>query len=102
MMRGDENVARMPPVGTALPDPEGEFPPLRSVDEIPLRSNGRGPVTKKIQDAFFGLFDGSTEDRWGWLEPISSASESSSRIIIRRFPPLARLPGSTCCAASPC
>jgi branched-chain amino acid aminotransferase len=28
-------------------------------------------VTKKIQDAFFGLFTGKTEDKWGWLDPIN-------------------------------
>jgi hypothetical protein len=22
-----------------------------------------------LQKLFFGLFDGSTNDRWGWLEP---------------------------------
>jgi len=27
-------------------------------------------VTSQIQQAFFGLFDGSTKDSWGWLEPI--------------------------------
>ena len=27
-------------------------------------------VTSQIQKAFFGLFDGSTKDSWGWLEPI--------------------------------
>ena len=28
----------------------------------------RGPITTAIQQAFFGLFNGETEDRWGWLE----------------------------------
>ncbi|MGK9563844.1 hypothetical protein O6468_23805, partial [Salmonella enterica subsp. enterica] len=23
------------------------------------------------QDAFFGLFTGKTEDKWGWLDPIN-------------------------------
>ncbi len=31
----------------------------------------RGPVTKRIQEAFFGLFTGETEDKWGWLDPVS-------------------------------
>jgi len=25
-------------------------------------------VTERIQQAFFGLFDGRTEDKWGWLD----------------------------------
>jgi branched-chain amino acid aminotransferase len=45
-----------------------EITPVRSVDGIPVGAGGRGPVTAAIQRAFFGLFDGTTEDRWGWLE----------------------------------
>jgi branched-chain amino acid aminotransferase len=29
-----------------------------------------GPITRALQKAFFGLFKGETEDRWGWLEPL--------------------------------
>jgi branched-chain amino acid aminotransferase len=25
-------------------------------------------VTRGLREAFFGLFDGRTRDRWGWLE----------------------------------
>jgi branched-chain amino acid aminotransferase len=28
-----------------------------------------------LQKAFFGLFDGSTADRWGWLTPVEVAAE---------------------------
>jgi branched-chain amino acid aminotransferase len=24
-----------------------------------------------MQELFFGLFDGRTEDKWGWLEPVA-------------------------------
>ncbi len=65
-----------------------EITPIRSVDEIEISSGGgsagRGPITKQIQDAFFGLFDGTTEDRWGWLEPISAQAESQA--LIREAP----------------
>jgi branched-chain amino acid aminotransferase len=27
-----------------------------------------------LQKAFFGLFDGSTADRWGWLTPVEVAA----------------------------
>ncbi len=47
-----------------------EVTPVRSVDRIPIGTGSRGPVTKAIQDAFFGLFDGSTEDQWGWLDKV--------------------------------
>ncbi|MGD2168025.1 MAG: branched-chain amino acid transaminase [Gammaproteobacteria bacterium] len=50
-----------------------EVTPVRSVDRITVGNGRRGTVTERIQSAFFGLFDGTTEDRWGWLEPIRSA-----------------------------
>lgn len=50
-----------------------EVTPVRSVDRIEVGNGSRGPVTERLQSAFFGLFDGTTEDRWGWLEPISNS-----------------------------
>jgi branched-chain amino acid aminotransferase len=47
-----------------------EITPIRSVDGIAARCGGRGPVTKRIQELFHGLFKGTTPDRWGWLEPV--------------------------------
>ncbi|MEM9940780.1 MAG: branched-chain amino acid transaminase [Planctomycetota bacterium] len=47
-----------------------EVTPVRSVDGIEIGSGSRGPITEKIQAAFFGLFDGSTEDKHGWLDPV--------------------------------
>lgn len=49
--------------GTAV-----EVTPIRSVDRLPVGSGKRGPVTERIQQAFFGLFDGRTADQWGWLD----------------------------------
>ena len=51
--------------GTAV-----EITPIKSVDKITIGTGTRGPVTAQIQKAFFGLFDGSTEDSWGWLESV--------------------------------
>ena len=45
-----------------------EITPVRSVDHHVVRSGGRGPVTELLQKRFFGLFNGQTEDRWGWLQ----------------------------------
>jgi branched-chain amino acid aminotransferase len=44
-----------------------EITPVRSVDKLPVGNGGRGPITTAIQKTFFGLFNGETEDRWGWL-----------------------------------
>jgi branched-chain amino acid aminotransferase len=47
-----------------------EVTPVRSVDKIPVGEGKRGPITERLQKLFFGLFDGTTADRFGWLEPI--------------------------------
>ncbi len=48
-----------------------EITPIRSVDGRQIGSGTAGPVTRRIQELFFGLFDGSTKDTRGWLEPVS-------------------------------
>ena len=35
---------------------------------IATRANGPGPITKAVNKAFRGLFDGATPDKHGWLE----------------------------------
>lgn len=55
-----------------------EVTPVRSVDKITVGAGRRGPVTERIQQAFFGLFDGSTKDQWGWLEPILERHDDRS------------------------
>lgn len=47
-----------------------EITPIRSVDDIPTRAAGPGKITKRLIALFRGLFNGTTEDRFGWLEPI--------------------------------
>jgi branched-chain amino acid aminotransferase len=47
-----------------------EVTPVRSVDGISVGNGGRGPITQKVQQMFFGLFNGTTEDKWGWLTPV--------------------------------
>jgi branched-chain amino acid aminotransferase len=55
-----------------------EITPVRSVDKITVGSGKRGPITESLQDKFFGLFDGSTPDQWGWLEPIESSDNDQA------------------------
>jgi branched-chain amino acid aminotransferase len=47
-----------------------EVTPVRSVDRIEIGDGRRGEITAQLQDDFFGLFKGTTEDKWGWLEPV--------------------------------
>ena len=48
-----------------------EVTPVRSVDRMKVGAGSRGPVTERLQNAFFGLFNGQTEDKWGWLTPVN-------------------------------
>jgi branched-chain amino acid aminotransferase len=47
-----------------------EVTPVRQVDHMTIGNGGCGPLTKQIQDAFFGLFNGQTRDNHNWLEPL--------------------------------
>lgn len=47
-----------------------EITPIRSVDAIQIGEGRRGPVTARLQSAFFGLFSGETQDTEGWLERV--------------------------------
>jgi branched-chain amino acid aminotransferase len=47
-----------------------ELTPIRSVDRIEVGDGRRGPITKQLQEAFFGLFSGDTQDTESWLEGI--------------------------------
>src|SRR5580692_3196557 len=49
--------------GTAV-----EITAIRSVDRITIGSGRRGPITERLQQAFFGLFSGATSDKYGWLD----------------------------------
>jgi len=51
--------------GTAV-----EITPVRRIDHLPIGGGKRGPITHRIQSAFFGLFKGTTIDSWGWLEKV--------------------------------
>jgi branched-chain amino acid aminotransferase len=56
--------------GTAV-----EVTPVSSVDRIAVGSGERGPVTKALQDAFFGIVKGELPDRYGWLSPVPQGAK---------------------------
>lgn len=53
-----------------------EITPVKSVDRIAIGAGKRGPITEALQSAFFGLFNGKTPDKWGWLERCEETSSS--------------------------
>ena len=51
-----------------------EITPIRSVDRIPVGIGRRGPVTERLQKAFFSIVRGDVPDRHNWLTPIPVAT----------------------------
>jgi branched-chain amino acid aminotransferase len=49
-----------------------EVTPIRSVDKIQVGSGRRGPITERIQKAFFDIVSGRSEDPYGWLTPVTA------------------------------
>jgi branched-chain amino acid aminotransferase len=60
--------------GTAV-----EVTPITSVDRITVGSGEVGPVTKAIQQAFFGIVHGDVPDRHGWLTKVTRAAAAANR-----------------------
>ena len=52
-----------------------EITPIRSVDRITVGNGARGPVTEKIQRAFFDLVNGKSEDKHAWLTPVTKTRQ---------------------------
>jgi branched-chain amino acid aminotransferase len=51
-----------------------EITPVRSIDRIKVGGGARGPITKRVQDAFFAITSGKVPDRHGWLSPVGVAN----------------------------
>ena len=49
-----------------------EITPIRSVDRIKVGEGRRGPITEQLQKEFFGIVNGTSADRFGWLTPVKS------------------------------
>ncbi len=49
-----------------------EITPITSVDRIPVGDGRVGPVTRRLQEAFFDVIEGRERDRHGWLFPVEA------------------------------
>lgn len=52
-----------------------EVTPIRSVDKISVGNGVIGPITKRIQQEFYGIVRGEKADRYNWLTPVAVASK---------------------------
>jgi len=50
-----------------------EVTPIRSIDKIQVGGGARGPIAERLQERFFGMFDGTHADRYGWLTAVEPA-----------------------------
>lgn len=50
-----------------------EITPIRSIDKITIGPGHRGPITEKLQKAFFGIVNGTAPDKHGWLTTVPAA-----------------------------
>jgi branched-chain amino acid aminotransferase len=64
--------------GTAV-----EVTPVTSVDRIVVGKGERGPITKAIQDAFFGIVRGEQADRHRWLYAVPQAKRAAAAAAAR-------------------
>ncbi len=55
-----------------------EISPVRSVDQVAVGKQCPGPLTQRLQSAFFGLFNGQTDDIWKWLDVVAPQPAKSS------------------------
>ncbi|HET6973037.1 MAG TPA: branched-chain amino acid transaminase [Pyrinomonadaceae bacterium] len=55
-----------------------EVTPIRSVDRIPVGSGGRGPITAKIQKAFFEITKGERTAPGNWLTYVNSGKAAAA------------------------
>jgi branched-chain amino acid aminotransferase len=53
--------------GTAV-----EVTPIRSIDHIQIGKGSAGPITRKLQEAFFAITSGTKPDTHGWLTPVNA------------------------------
>jgi branched-chain amino acid aminotransferase len=51
-----------------------EITPIRSIDRITIGKGSRGPIAEQLQKAFFGVINGTRQDKYGWLTPCHVAA----------------------------
>src|ERR1700704_865710 len=52
-----------------------EVTPIRSVDKISVGQGVVGPITKSIQQEFYGIVRGEKADKYNWLTPVPVGSK---------------------------
>ena len=56
-----------------------EVTPIRSVDHVKVGRGRRGPITQALQERFYQVVTGQTEDKWGWLQYVNTPAAAATR-----------------------
>ena len=54
-----------------------EITPIRSVDRLQVGTGKPGPITKKVQEQFFGITSGELPDKYGWLTHVKQSEKTA-------------------------
>lgn len=54
-----------------------EITPIRSVDRLQVGTGKPGPVTKAVQEQFFGITSGELPDKYGWLTHVKQSEKAT-------------------------
>jgi len=57
-----------------------EISPIAEIDDIKVGEGKRGPITRKLQDAFFDIVEGRTEDKYGWLTYVRDRASKTMKV----------------------
>jgi branched-chain amino acid aminotransferase len=57
-----------------------EISPIAEIDDLKVGAGIRGPITKKLQDAFFDIVEGRTDDKYGWLTYVSEKASKTMEV----------------------
>jgi branched-chain amino acid aminotransferase len=60
-----------------------ELTPIRSVDKIVVGKGARGPITEKLQKAFFDVIECRIPDEYGWLRFVKEPAARVPRAALR-------------------
>ena len=56
-----------------------EVTPIRAVDRVKIGRGRRGPITQALQERFYQVVTGETEDKWGWLQYVNAPASATTR-----------------------
>jgi branched-chain amino acid aminotransferase len=56
-----------------------EVTPIRSIDKLTIGNGRRGPITERLQRAYFAVINGEAPDRHGWLTYVNADETEEER-----------------------